>query len=216
MPLLTLLALILSISPTSARDWQQQAESRLRFQGSQQGETFDGRFQRFESRISFDPDNLAQAGFDVRIDLASVDSENSERDQAVRGSDWFDVGRFPQAHFRTLAFRALGEGRFEADAELSLRGHTQALVFPFSWREDAAGGHLRASMVLNRLNFGLGSGEWADDELIGTQVTVTVDLLLRESGVGSREAGSGQRAAGNRTLKTENRKPKTENLKPKT
>ncbi len=177
-PLLTLLAVLGGVAPAAARDWQQQTESQLRFEGNQQGEAFAGQFRRFESRMNFDPDDLAQADFDVRIDLASVDTANSERDQAVLGSDWFDVGRFPQAHFRTRAFRALAEGRFEADAELQIRGHTRPIKFPFTWTDDAAGSHLHASVVLDRLDFGLGGGEWADDDLIGTKVTVTVDLLL--------------------------------------
>lgn len=181
-PPLILLALIGAVAPALAHDWQQLPESELRFQGSQQGERFDGRFQRFASQIRFDPLDLARARFDVRIDLASVDSANSERDQAVLGADWFDVARYPQAHFRTLGFRALGENRFVADAELQIRDRTQALQFPFTWVADRDGVSLKASVVLDRLDFGLGKGEWADDELIGTQVTVTVDLRLASLG----------------------------------
>lgn len=187
LPALILLAALGGIAPALASDWQQQPDSRLRFQGSQQGEAFDGQFRRFVSRIRFDPNDLAQANFDVDIDLASVDTANSERDQAVQGDKWFDVGRFPKAHFRTLGIRSLSAGHFEAKAELTLRDHTQTIDFPFTWTGDADRAHLQAQVVLDRLDFDLGSGEWADPELIGSEVTVSVDLQLRAADTPKRQ-----------------------------
>src|SRR5690606_26885111 len=69
-----------------AADWQVlPAQSELRFVGSPQGEDFEGRFQRFDARIQFDPSDPASPRFAVGIDLASADSANSERDETLLG-----------------------------------------------------------------------------------------------------------------------------------
>jgi len=161
-----------------ASDWKLASGSRLGFEGSQQGETFTGEFKQFVADLQFDPAALAQAKFDVRIQMASVDSANSERDDAMRSGDWFNVTQFPQAHFRASQFRDLGAGNYSAEASLSLRGRTVAMVFPFRWQVDASGAHLHAKVKLDRLAFGVGAGEWEDEDLIGHQVTVSVDLNL--------------------------------------
>jgi polyisoprenoid-binding protein YceI len=161
-----------------AAEWRFAAGSRLGFEGSQQGEAFTGEFKQFAADLQFDPAALAQAKFDVRIQIASVDSANSERDDAMRSGDWFNAAQFPQAHFRADQFLDLGAGNYSAEASLSLRGRTVAMAFPFRWQVDASGAHLHAKVKLDRLAFGVGAGEWEDEDLIGHQVTVSVDLNL--------------------------------------
>lgn len=170
---------LISFSMVSAANtWTVQPGSKLSFEGTQQGEVFSGQFKKFNAQIMFDPTDLAHAKFDVSVDIASVDSQNSERDDAVRGTDWFDSQRFPQARFVTTAFRALGPGKFEADASLSIRGKTIPLKFPFSWKVNNGGAELNAQVTLDRLAFGIGAGDWADEELVGAKVKVSVDLKL--------------------------------------
>jgi polyisoprenoid-binding protein YceI len=177
---LAALCLPLFALPAAAIDWQArpQAES-LRFEGRQQGEAFHGRFGRFEARIRFDPEALDEARFVVSVDLASADTRSDERDEVLHGSDFFFVRRFPEARFVTGAFESLGEGRYRADAELTIRDRTVAIDFPFEWRTEGEGARIVAEVVLDRLAFDLGTGaDWRDPDTVGHQVTVRVDLPL--------------------------------------
>lgn len=176
----------------SAADWVL-AEGTLAFAGTQQGEPFRGQFRRFDVTLAFDPATPAEARFDVRIDLTSADSAQEERDAALAGPEWFDVATLPEARFTASGARATDTG-FVVPARLSLRGVTKELAFPFSWTVTDRGPRLRATVTLNRLDFGLGAGDWADPEWVGHAVEVTVDVLLKPApapaGAGKVQAGS--------------------------
>ena len=162
-----------------AAQWLQQPGSTLSFSGTQQGEPFKGAFGTFQSDVRFDPAALADAHLDVRIDIASADTANSERDQTMLGSDFFDSARFPKARFTTSAIREVAPGKYEADAQLSIRDKTVKLKFPFSWQGDAGSAELLAQVSLDRLAFGIGTGDWEDEGTVGRTVTVDVRLKLK-------------------------------------
>lgn len=153
------------------------AGSTLQFQGTQQGEKFTGILPQFDARIVFDPADTAGSSFDVTMQLKSINSRSTERDAALQTSDWFDTAHFPVATFKTVGFRSTAAGPV-ADADLTLRGKTRRIVFPFQFQKSATGATLDARVALNRLDFGLGAGEWSDDSVIGHRVDVFVHLVL--------------------------------------
>ncbi len=168
--------------PAFARDWAvDAAHSTLAFTGSYQGETFDGRFRRFDASIAYDPADLAHAKFDVTVDIASLDTQNSERDQAALGTDFFDSARFPRAHFVTTAFRRAANGEVLADGTLTLRGVTRPVMLSVKFVPGGNNATLDVTARLKRLDFGIGGGQWADTSMIGNGVTVHGHLLLLAS-----------------------------------
>ncbi len=77
----------------------QPKESKLTFVGEQAGAQFEGNFDKFTADISFDPKNLAASRFDVKIDTASVNTQDGERDTTIKSADLFDVKKFPSAQY---------------------------------------------------------------------------------------------------------------------
>lgn len=161
-----------------AADYVAAPGSTLGFRGSLQGEAFDGRFARFTPRIRFDPAHPELARFDVAIDLASANTDNEERDGMLRGPEFFATQRQPQARFVATRVRALGNGRFAADGTLSLRGVSKPVTLAFRWTPGPRP-VLDGQASLKRLDFGVGSGEWADTTDLADAVQVTTHLVLQ-------------------------------------
>lgn len=157
------------------------AQSSLSFIGTQQGEKFTGVIRDFDARIAYASSDLASSRLEVAMRLKSIDTKSPDRDQAIATTDWFDVAKYPVATFRTLSIRATPTGPV-GEAELTIKGHTQRLAFPFSWKATPDGGAtLDARVTLDRLDFGLGTGEWADESMVGRKVEVVVHLALAAS-----------------------------------
>ncbi|MCX7042574.1 MAG: YceI family protein [Gammaproteobacteria bacterium] len=152
-------------------------ESTLGFSASFQGESFDGKFARFTPQIRFDPAKLATSRFDVRIQLASANTRNDERDQMLRSSAFFDIATQPEARFIASRFRALGGNRFAADGTLTLHGISKPVALNFTWTAGAKA-VLSGEATLKRLDFGVGTGDWADTELLPNEVRVKTRLVL--------------------------------------
>ena len=171
------LLLLFVATTASGADYTMRAGS-LQFSGEQQGERFEGRFERFTPSVRFDAADLAASSFDVWIELASANTDNEERDEALQGEDFFAIDAFPKARFVTGTMRAIDATHFEADATLNIRDKTVALKFPFIFEATADGARLTAKVTLDRLAFGIGAGDWASEDDIGHQVEVRVDLEL--------------------------------------
>jgi polyisoprenoid-binding protein YceI len=153
------------------------AQSALTFVGTQQGEKFTGTIRDFDARIRYAADALASSGIEVTIRLKSIDTKSPDRDEALVTADWFDVAKYPTATFRTVAVRAMPPG-LVADADLTIKGRTKRILFPFTWKAQGTTATLDARVTLDRLDFGIGAGEWADESMVKRKVEVVVHLTL--------------------------------------
>jgi polyisoprenoid-binding protein YceI len=154
------------------------ASSRLEFAGVQAGAEFKGMFRKFSAIIVFPPDALADAHFDVVIDMASEDSGDKDRDDTIRGPDIFDVAHFPTAHYVTKSFAKTASG-YTAVGSLTLRGVTKDVPIAFKFTPGAAGASLSGTGELKRLDFGVGRGDWKSTEWVGDAVKVSFALSLK-------------------------------------
>jgi len=161
-------------------------KSSITFTGKQMGEEFKGSFVRFTAagnRITFDPGNPAGGGAKMNIDIASVSTQSAERDDTIKGEDWFDVAQFPWARFETTAFRKTGDGTYEALANLTIRDVTLPVTLPFTLKiakEDSDKNIIAtmdASITLDRSKFHLGTGSWVDTSVIANEVPVSVHVV---------------------------------------
>lgn len=153
------------------------SQSSVTFVGSQQGEKFTGTIRSYDARIRFAADDLAGSSLDVTLQLASIDTNSPDRDQGIATADWFNVAEFPTATFRTVAIRSSPVGPV-GEADLTIKGHVKRIPFPFTWKAGSASASLDARVTLDRLDFGLGAGDWADDSVVAHKVEVVVHLTL--------------------------------------
>lgn len=175
--------LLLAAGAAAAADWTLRPDgSSLRFSGKAQGEAFEGRFTEFVPTIRFDPAALDTARIEVRVKLASADSRNEERDQALAGADFFDVANYPEARFVATEFAPREDGGFEARGALEMRGTRQPVTLVFRWTPVEGGVRLEGEAKLDRTAFGVGGGDWADPEMIAHEVEVDTTLVLAPAG----------------------------------
>ena len=85
-----------------------------------------GRFDTFD--ISVDVDSSASVHVVADIDLASVDTNNPDRDAHLRSTDFFDVERHPTMRFEATEVRPVGAD-WELAGKVTLNGVTKPLAF---------------------------------------------------------------------------------------
>lgn len=164
----------------AATQWQMQPkESTLTFVAAQAGAPFEGKFEKFTADIAFDPQDLASSRFDVKIDLASVNSRDGERDDTIRSADLFDVKRWPTGHYVADKFTAKGGGKFTATGKLTLRDVTREVPIEFTFENQNGSAWLKGTAALERLDFGVGQGEWKDTTTVANEVKIRFALLLK-------------------------------------
>ncbi|WP_222934510.1 YceI family protein [Caulobacter sp. 17J80-11] len=178
-------ALLLTVpaSAAPAATWTvDKAASVLGFKASASGVAFNGRFQRWDSAIAFDPKNLAASSVTTTIDVASVTTGDKDRDELLPTAEWFAVAKYPKATFVSRSFVDKGGGNYEAQGDLTIKGVKRPVVLPFKLAITGNVAKMTGSLVLDRTAFGVGTGQWKSDDTVSTKVTVLVNLTARKAG----------------------------------
>lgn len=157
-------------------------ESQLGFEATQQGGQFDGEFKRFSADMRFAADQLDHSGFEVTIDVTSIQTGSSQRDRELPKKAWFAMDRFTEARFITTQIRKAttqSDYPYEAVGMLTIKGNSKNVVLPFDWQiTDSGQATMQGELVIDRTDFGIGTGDWRDPSAVGHDVRVIVDLRL--------------------------------------
>lgn len=86
--------------------------------------TFVGRFNTVDATLEFDPANIAAAKLSAIIDVTSIDVNNPDLEETLRGSSWFDTAKYPQAFFKTTSVSVIDQHSATFTGDLSLHGIT--------------------------------------------------------------------------------------------
>lgn len=123
-----------------------------------------GKFTGLQGEITFDPANTASASFDVTIDAASVNTDNSLRDSHLRGDSYFDVKNYPGIHF--VSTKVTGKnGSFTITGKLTIKKQTKIISFPFSAMQAGDGLLFKGAFNINRKDFDVGGSSTISDNL---------------------------------------------------
>ena len=162
---------------------QNAAKSSLKFTFEQAGAAVSGHFRKFSTVLVYDEKNLSASSLHVRVDMASVDTQESERDGMIKDADLFNVAKFPTATFAASSLVKRADGGLEAVGKLTIRDITHDLRLPLTLKPTAEGYELSGRTSFKRLDYGVGQGEWKATDSVGDEVKIeyTVSLIRSRS-----------------------------------
>ena len=132
--------------------------------------------------MDYDPRNPAAGSLEVTVHVASLDTQDKDRNDMIAGADLLDVKKYPTATYVAKSFARTAAGGLEAVGKLTLRGVTRDLRVPLTLRATANGYELSGEVTLKRLDFGVGQGELQSTEWVGNEVTLQYKVPLVRSG----------------------------------
>src|SRR5580692_11318871 len=83
-----------------------------------------GEFDKVSGTVEFDPSNLAISKAEATIDVASISTRETDRDNHLKSPDFFDVAKFPTITFKSTSIAAASEG-YKVDGDLTIHGVTK-------------------------------------------------------------------------------------------
>lgn len=87
-----------------------------------------GRFNDFDGDFSYDKAKPEASKVKVTINTASVDSNHAERDKHLRGEDFLNVKKYPQATFVSKSYKEGSDGTAKLVGDLTLHGVTKSIT----------------------------------------------------------------------------------------
>ncbi len=156
-------------------------ESTVTFGFKQMGVASEGKFNKFAAQLFFDPAKLSQAKANIEIFVDSIDTGSKEGDDEVVGKLWFNAKVYPVASFVSTGIKALGGNRYVASGRLSIKGKTLDVTTPVTFRVEGTRGIFDGSFVINRLDYGIGEGLWADVATVADAIQIKFHIVVNAS-----------------------------------
>ncbi len=121
----------------------------------------EGRFKEFTGSIDYDAANPGASSVNFTVQAASINTDNDKRDDHLRGSDFFDVGKFPTLSFASKKVIARDKEHLDVVGELTMHGVTKAITVPVTILGTTAGPKgaeligFRSEFTIDRKDYGI-------------------------------------------------------------
>ena len=157
------------------------ARSTISFDDVQAGQKFTGGFKKFTGVIAFDPAQLTQSHAAITINMTSI-SVGGDGDQYIAAPAWLDSAKFPTATFKTTGFEKTAGG-YIAHGKLTIRDVTLPLDLPFTltFSPDGKIVTMQGSTTIRRLDYHIGTGEWADAKTVALDIPARVNVFATKT-----------------------------------
>ena len=87
-----------------------------------------GDFKKFRGNFTYDESNPSATKIKVVIDTTSIDSNHAARDKHLRGKDFLNVSKYPEAQFVSTSYKENSDGTGEMKGSLTLNGVTRLVT----------------------------------------------------------------------------------------
>jgi len=120
-----------------------------------------GTFREVEGTIHLDAQDPTRSSAQVRVNVASLTTEQDQRDGHLRGPDFFDVEQFPEITFTSTSAEVVDEDTYRLTGDLTVKGVTKPVTLDIAYGGSAKDpfGNLRAGFeaeaTVNRKDWGL-------------------------------------------------------------
>jgi polyisoprenoid-binding protein YceI len=149
----------------------QATHTSITFEIKNVGITTGGSIGGLQTRVHFDPSNLNASTLEASVDVNTINSDNSSRDEHLRSEDFFDVAHFAKISLKSVSFKHKSGDNYTGRFMLTMKGRSKQVDIPFAFLDKDNTLTFKGSFKLNRLDFGVGSKSM----ILSDEVTVNID-----------------------------------------
>jgi len=170
-----------ALAQAAAPAWTvDKAASTLGFRaGMSDGGGYDGKFEKWEAVINFDPANLAGSKAAVTIDTGSVTIDYADAQAELPDANWLNVAKFPTASFTTKSIKSVGANKYEALGDLKILEVTREVTLPFTLTITGDTAKMDGTMTIDRTKWGLGKGKWTEGDFVNLDAGIKVQVVAK-------------------------------------
>lgn len=147
----------------------------------------EGKFTKFDGLVLSDKADFSDAKINFTIDVNSINTEDSKRDEHLKSADFFDVAKYPSILFTGKSLKSTGKNMYRLTGSMTMHGVTKDIVLDVLYRgtvpKDPYGNTkagFKITGIIDRTQYGLTwNGKLAGGELlVGDNVHLDIDIEL--------------------------------------
>ena len=153
----------------------------------------EGRFKKIEGKVITPGSNLEHAQMEARIPVTSIYTGIQDRDNNLRGQEFFFSKKFPDIIFKSRDVVKTADNTYIIKGDLTMRGVTKPveLTATCANKHELANGKTRMDLIakgkLSRYDYGLKWNEMMETgkALVGEEVDIDLKIALMKDATGA-------------------------------
>ena len=145
-----------------------------------------GSFKDFQAEVQTEGEVFSTAQINVAAEMASLSTNNEQRDAHLRTSDFFEVDKFPQLKFKSTRVDKVDNDTLVLHGELTLKGITKAVklnveingVAKDPWGGERAGFVVTGKIKRSEWGVTFNSALETGGVMLGEEVTINGEIQL--------------------------------------
>lgn len=155
-----------------------------------------GTFNDFSGTVDWDGKDITTAKADIKINTASIDTDDQKRDEHLKSSDFFAADSFPTMTFVSTKVTKLTDNQYQLAGDLTIREVTRPVILDVEysgliqdpWGNTRAG--FTAEGKIDRQEFGIKWSKALDGGglVVGNDVDIAIEVELVKQKPAAEEA----------------------------
>jgi polyisoprenoid-binding protein YceI len=145
-----------------------------------------GTFGKTSGVVALDDKDATKSSVEATIDVTSISTGISDRDNHLKSPDFFDAAKYPTITFKSTKVEQAGTDELKVTGNLTMKGVTKPVVLHVEGPSAAVTGMqgeqrrgVSASTKINRKEFGLAWSKTIEaGPVVGDEVEIQLDLEL--------------------------------------
>ncbi|MER7750725.1 YceI family protein [Kitasatospora sp. NPDC097643] len=143
-----------------------------------------GRFTDYDGKLHLDGTTPGNSSADLVIKVASIDTNQAQRDEHLRTGDFFAAETYPEIRFRSTSAERLRDDSYRMTGELTIKDTTRTVALDLDYTGSATDAYgaervgFEGTAVVDRTEFGLtyNAALETGGVLIGEKVKLSFDI----------------------------------------
>jgi polyisoprenoid-binding protein YceI len=150
--------------------------SAITFQTKNMGIGVSGTVRDLQANVQFNTANLASSIIEASVDVNTINTDNSSRDDHLKSDEFFDVAHYPKITMKSVSFKHKSGNNYTGQFNLTIKNKTKLVEMPFTITEKGNTLAFKSSFKLNRLDYGIGESSM----VLSDDVIVNIDAEVAE------------------------------------
>ena len=149
--------------------------------------TVTGNFKDFDITLTTAKDDFTDAAVQTTIKTASINTDNTARDNHLKSDDFFNAEKYPEINFKSTSFEKLSETKYKITGDLTIRDVTKNVTFDVVLNGTLKTTHgvlsaWKATTTINRFDYNLKWNKTIETGglIVGQDVIITLNLELNK------------------------------------
>ncbi|PID62962.1 MAG: hypothetical protein CR986_00605 [Ignavibacteriae bacterium] len=94
----------------------------------------EGQFKDFDGKIIAKGDSFEDAEIEFEAKVASIDTDNEDRDKHLKADDFFNAEKYPKLTFKSKSFKKVDDSEYKLIGDLTIKDVTKEVELNVEYR----------------------------------------------------------------------------------